>query len=331
MAMGEPIGYSYLNSVDNANTYFPKGFYANKVHQSFQGDPTLKMYMFEAPSSVLTSAYQTDKVKITWTASVDPDVLGYYVYRAAGVDENFQLLNTAYITTTEFIDEDQNLSPEAIYMVKAVKLQSSTTSTVYNLSPGAMSLDNPVAITLPVSITSFNGIVNTKTNTLFWDVNNEINLAGYEIQRSVQGENFSTIGFVSSKQNAQAENSYSFDDENPALESSYRLKSIDIDGKFVYSSILNLRRVETSTPLTIYPSPFTTQFNITYNSEVNSTLAIQLYDLYGHLVIAKDCLIYEGQNTLQFDQLDRLKQGIYVVIVTNLESNERHVFNVLKK
>lgn len=332
MAMGEPIGYSYLNSIDNANTYFPKGFYANKVHQSLQGDPTLKMYMFEAPTNVITSAYQSDKVKINWTASVDPEVLGYYVYRASGVNEEFVLLNTGYVTGNEFIDETQNLNSEAIYMVKAVKLQASTTGTFYNLSPGAMSLDNPLAISLPVNITAFNGVMNSdKTNTLFWVVNNEINLAGYELQRSVNAGSFTTIGFVAPATQVQSENSYSFVDEHPALESSYRLKSIDVDGRFVYSNIIHLQRVETSLPLTIYPSPFSDHLSITYNSDMNSTLNIQLVDLNGHIVFASESEVHEGQNTIQFDQLDRLTQGVYVVVVLNTTSNERKMFKVIKE
>jgi hypothetical protein len=60
MTLGEPIGYSYINSVDNISTYYPKGLYSGQVHQSLQGDPSLKMYVYDAPSNLVALGIDMD-------------------------------------------------------------------------------------------------------------------------------------------------------------------------------------------------------------------------------------------------------------------------------
>ena len=333
MAMGEPIGYSYINSVDNANTYFPKGYYSNKIHQALHGDPTLKMHMYEAPSAVVTSSLENDtKVRINWTASSDPAVIGYYVYRATDIHDDFTLLNPIFTTDTEFIDESQGFNIPSVYMVKAVKLEYSTTGTYYNLSPGALSFENPLAISLPVNIISFEGVTNAnQTNTLYWEVKNEKNLKGYEVQRSANGQEFETIGMVNIKASLKDENSYSFVDTNPLMQASYRLKNIDLDGRFSYSDIISLKRMVITADLTVFPSPFSDQLNLMCSSDILTKLKIQIIDLNGRIILTKETFIDQGQNKIQLSDLDRLRSGMYFVMVTNDENDEMQMIKVMKE
>ena len=333
MAMGEPIGYSYINSVDNANTYFPKGYYSNKIHQSLQGDPTLKMYMFEAPTNVLTNSFDfAPSIKVSWYASNDPNVLGYYVYRANDLDGEFVLLNSLYITALEYLDESAEANIQAVYMVKAVKLEQSNTGTFYNLSPGATSLEAPTATVLPVTIVSFSGQINTdKTNTLYWDVKDEKNVSAYDVERSTNGIDFEKIGTVTAQTTMSTEKSYSFIDENPALKSSYRLRSVDIDAHYAFSNIITLHRKATTADVLAYPSPFTNVLNVVYTSESNANLNIQLLDINGRVVAFTQADILAGQTTLQLGSLAKLAKGLYIIVVDDAENRERKMFKVLKE
>ncbi len=81
--------------------------------------------------------------------------------------------------------------------------------------------------------------VNTSTNTLQWRTLQEQNTSHYNIQRSVDGIHFQTIGLVLAQGTASAANDYSFDDKNAGGSIYYyRLEQVDLDSKINYSSII---------------------------------------------------------------------------------------------
>lgn len=334
MSLGEPIGYSYINSVDNITTYYPKGLYAGQVHQSMQGDPTLKMYMYQGASNF--TAYSIDnntKVSLNWNASLDSNVIGYYIYKANSLDDDFQLITTNYLTTNSYI-VDLNGSaydPTAVYMVKAVKLEQTNTGSFYNLSPGTFNY-TPSYSPLPVTIASFSGQKNNnKTNTLFWEVKNEKELAFYELERSNDLDNYESIAQIEVKKNGQLENSYSYIDQKPLIQNYYRLKGVDIDGKVTYSDVVSIANQESIGELVAFPSPFDNSINIRCNSDVEGIISCTLTDMYGKIIRTQSIEIKPGINMISFNGLDGLVSGMYFVTVYEAETNTRNIIKILKR
>ena len=128
LGLGEPIGYAAKIAQNNPNG----GLYRNQInsaagsiHLGLMGDPTLRLHIVAPPSNVSASAGQ-----ITWSASPD-SVVGYHVYRAATAAGPFTRVTTSPVTGTSYPTSDNS-----VYMVKAVKLQSSPSGTYYNSSQG---------------------------------------------------------------------------------------------------------------------------------------------------------------------------------------------------
>lgn len=128
LGLGEPIGYAAKIAQNNPNG----GLYRNQInsaagsiHLGLMGDPTLRLHVVAPPSSISASGGQ-----LTWTASPD-SVVGYHVYRAATAAGPFTRLTTSPVTGTSYPTSDNS-----VYMVKAVKLQSSPSGTYYNSSQG---------------------------------------------------------------------------------------------------------------------------------------------------------------------------------------------------
>jgi len=101
----------------------------------------------------------------------------------------------------------------------------------------------PTAVLLPVSFTWFKVLKTTATSVrLGWATGQEENNKGFEIQRSSQDSNFTTMGFVPSSHprgNSSNSTEYSFTDNYPpAGRTQYRLRQIDLDNKYVYSSVV---------------------------------------------------------------------------------------------
>jgi hypothetical protein len=129
----------------------------------------------------------------------------------------------------------------------------------------------------PLPVT-FTGIVARSENSVVnvqWDVADEIDVRGYEVERSTNGMKFETIGFVA----AHGKPFYSFTDAQPAAGTVYyRVKNMDIDGQYKYSSIVKVTNKRAST-LKLYPVP--AKENVTLQHErirANTTLTLTTID-----------------------------------------------------
>lgn len=125
----------------------------------------------------------------------------------------------------------------------------------------------------PLPVT-FTGIVARNENSgvhVQWDVADEVDVKGYEVERSTNGTTFASIGFVA----AHAKPFYSFTDAQPASGTVYyRVKNVDIDGKSQYSSIVKVTSKRASS-LKLYPMP--ARETVTLQHEritANSTLTL---------------------------------------------------------
>ena len=87
-----------------------------------------------------------------------------------------------------------------------------------------------------------------------WSTASESNNSRFEIQRSADGENFGSIGWVDGAGNSSEEKSYKFMDDDPIRSINYyRLKQIDYDGKYEYSKIVSMKMANEE--LAIFPNP----------------------------------------------------------------------------
>ncbi len=132
MAMGYPIGYCARLTQNSNNEVYLNG--PQLAHVALMGDPTLRMHIVR-PVDVLLSESTGQEVNLRWPAANDPEVIGYYLYRAPTLYSNFQRIHNDLISATEYTDPIP-LDSNNVYMVRAVKLESSASGTYYNLSNG---------------------------------------------------------------------------------------------------------------------------------------------------------------------------------------------------
>lgn len=112
--------------------------------------------------------------------------------------------------------------------------------------------------TLPVKLTSFTAALQHKNTFLQWQIANELNVAKYNIQRSLDGNSFTTIGAVHSTGNSTATKNYSYTDNTISNLNAgrifYRLQIVDIDGKLTYSK-MEVVKPAADMPVSIAPNP----------------------------------------------------------------------------
>ncbi len=153
MALGETIGYSAKNTQNNQGTY-QYNIYANTVPIALLGDPTLRLHMVAPPSGIVATPQSTNtKVALSWTASFESGVIGYYIYRSYDPLRINAPINATPVTGTTYTDNTP-FEGTNYYLVKAVKLTTSASGSYYNLSHGNY-----------VSISGIKGMPNALTET----------------------------------------------------------------------------------------------------------------------------------------------------------------------
>ncbi|MEO8762961.1 MAG: T9SS type A sorting domain-containing protein [Ginsengibacter sp.] len=94
---------------------------------------------------------------------------------------------------------------------------------------------------LVVRLISFTARLDNKKVIVNWKTASEINNKGFDIQRSIDGVNWTNIGFVNGSINSSRETNYQFNDLKPVRgKGFYRLRQVDLDGKYSYSMVASV-------------------------------------------------------------------------------------------
>lgn len=143
---------------------------------------------------------------------------------------------------------------------------------------------------LPVELVSFEAkAIDVKSNQLDWQTASEFNNLGFEIERSDDGLNWDFVDFVKGQGTTNQSQSYSFTDRESFLGLNYyRLKQIDIDGKFEYSKILTVfMEAPTKAILQVFPNPNHGNFTFNLLKPFNSDASIRVFGTEGNLIYQK--------------------------------------------
>jgi hypothetical protein len=171
---------------------------------------------------------------------------------------------------------------------------------------------------LPVSIFNFGGFIKDFQAYLNWSTAAESNNKGFYVERSKDGRNFSSLGFVAGAGNSSQIKNYSYTDgalkDINVSTTYYRLKQVDLDGKFTYSNVLSLNLKNTA-QWKLYPNPVkdvaTIELNLTASSKVN----VQVISRDGKMVINSNKGILNQGTQQIFVDTKGLAKGSYVVRV----------------
>ncbi|MGG7661757.1 DUF6923 family protein [Dyadobacter sp. BHUBP1] len=143
---------------------------------------------------------------------------------------------------------------------------------------------------MPVTLIRFDVRPEGNTVNLQWATSSEENSKGFEIERSANASAWTKIGFLPSLSSETVSSSrldYHFADPNPLRRRSYyRLRMVDVDGKYTYSQI-RVMASENSAMIYTYPNPAADELTI---NGLNGSEVIKVLDIFGRTLI-------EGRNS----------------------------------
>ncbi|WP_081659154.1 T9SS type A sorting domain-containing protein [Pedobacter glucosidilyticus] len=208
------------------------------------------------------------------------------------------------------------------YADVAYKKNGNGTYTFYNLICNNGMAAYTTASTLPVSLTSFTAGLSNGVSKLNWTTASESNNRGFDVQRSTDGVEFASIGFVASKAvqgNSSSLINYSYEDKTvPAGTHYYRLKQIDLNGDVEYSTIRVVNNVLNELAVKIYPNP--AQNTLTLSTPLS--LKGASYTVYN--MVGQDFIKGKADELTSID-VSTLMPGIYFIKVISLQNEVQSI------
>ncbi|MEM7656678.1 MAG: M36 family metallopeptidase [Bacteroidota bacterium] len=155
---------------------------------------------------------------------------------------------------------------------------------------------------------------------LKWATASETNNAGFELQRSLSADfTFSqAISWVDGAGNAQTAQQYLVLDEAviPGQTYFYRLKQVDVNGRFSYSQVLSGRLLEEAgIDLRLFPNPSDGQVTVDLFSRKEERITLSVLDPMGKVVAMREIAPSEARQQLTLD-LSTLSPGVYLIRAT---------------
>jgi hypothetical protein len=153
---------------------------------------------------------------------------------------------------------------------------------------------------------------------LDWATAVEIDNKGFEIQRSTNGQDFTTIGWVDGNGNSTQTITYKYDDRDvqSGITYYYRLKQIDYDGDFEYSNIVSASLIgENSFDLMgMYPNPTTGKVVLAIMLPDKQDVTVGITDVLGRNVGEQSFDKEKGFSHIELD-FSNLADGTYSVTI----------------
>ncbi|MCK6614591.1 MAG: T9SS type A sorting domain-containing protein [Ignavibacteriaceae bacterium] len=176
---------------------------------------------------------------------------------------------------------------------------------------------------VPVELTSFAASVIGSTVELKWTTASEVNNRGFEVQRKSADGLFQSIAFVAGNGTTTEVREYFYADKNVVEGSySYRLKQVDYDGRFEYSSAVE---TEVSAPAVFelsqnYPNPFNPSTMINFGLESDSKVKLAVYNALGQQVaVLVNGSMQAGSHSAEFNA-SSLPSGIYIAQIEAVDA-----------
>jgi hypothetical protein len=169
---------------------------------------------------------------------------------------------------------------------------------------------------LPVRFTGFQAIkADGEQALLKWYVADNETGKQFEIERSSDGQSFSSIALIMSTQKSGSEQ-YQFKEALPSARTFYRIKLIDNNNKISYSNTLAVGNIiKTQGILSLNQNPVDSYLVFGIKSSESSAAKINIYNASGALVYSEKTNLTKDANTVAINLDGKVFTGLYVLEV----------------
>lgn len=300
-------GTARNGQVNNQQVYYlNRNFYIEPTNATLLDPVSIRIYFTDAEMQELLN-YFNNTLGLSYTMD---DLAILKKSGSAGSPTDLEVTNNANASAGQFTWITPVIKPYGHDWYMEYQLSSFS-----EFNPGITPANS-----LPLKFVSFTATKQSKGVQLKWTTTDEMNTDRIESEWST-GNGFSKIGTGPSF-NTEGNHMYGFLHISPADGINYyRLKQVDKDGRFTYSSIVPVQFNDDKV-LTLAPNPAQHQVEIRFRSGLYRSLKI--VDATGRTVMQRVI----GQNDIRaLFQIQSLTPGIYVAV---LEGNNNSQLRFMK-
>jgi len=175
---------------------------------------------------------------------------------------------------------------------------------------------------LPVTLITFTGKrVDQENVELFWETSQELNNDYFEVERTLNpARGYETIKKVEGAGSSDTKVRYKTNDpNNHSGDTYYRLKQVDLDGSFAYSSVVAVKGASAPFTVTAFPNPAQSKkiaFKVT-GSKISEPLIVTIYDVRGRIIYKNSNTALTSDEQVFHTNLSPVSPGKYIIKVKN--------------
>ena len=182
------------------------------------------------------------------------------------------------------------------------------------------------AMVLPVTIKYFTAWKRADANRLTWMTTSEKSFSHFEIEKSTDAANFIRVANVAGRGRSNGETSYTYDDNDMKAIQYYRLKYVDIDGKYTYSNVIRVNRDDVTTKV-IFNNKITDLLALRIVDMPVNNLSIKIIDNSGRTIKTQSVKINPGENSVNVNT-GSIPSGFYYLMLSS--DNYKRTFSFVK-
>ncbi len=209
----------------------------------------------------------------------------------------------------------------------------SVIATVLSSSFGAFTLASSTSLNpLPMKLLSFKATLNRLKNRvdLRWATATEKNSDYFIIERSVNSIDWSEILQQKAAGNSISLLQYEAFDDAPFMGTVfYRIKEIDFDQKFTYSSVQSVTKNSDESILVISPNPITSTARINFMAIADGEFQLEITNTLAQIVLYQNIFLQRGENKIELE-MEQFNPGSYFIKISSAHTSKIYIQKIIK-
>lgn len=212
-----------------------------------------------------------------------------------------------------------NAGNEKLVNSYAVGLLARGNSIQITYDPNTVCATAPVVklqVPLPVELSSFTARLQEASVLVKWETASERNCAYFLVERSTDGQNFTSLGQVAGHGTTNSRQRYAFtDDASLSGLAYYRLRQVDTDGSATNSPIVAVKWPVRAAQAVLYPNPATTAVTVRFAEAIQGPVNLRIVDATGRVLWKQYSSLREATSLLEIPTAQLPASGLYLLQV----------------
>lgn len=167
---------------------------------------------------------------------------------------------------------------------------------------------------LPVELLTFKVREDSENALLNWATLTEMNNEGFRIEKSLNGQHFTNIGFVKGAGNTNKKQKYIYLDKQFSTDSYYRLRQLDFDGETAFSEPVFLEKGKITPSFFVSSNPLSEKIMLRAAGDFNheKEVSYRMISIEGKLLLVGNARLEAAETDLN-KTLGKIGKGVYLL------------------